>query len=459
MAVDDLIIQFGDLEADESWPSFDEIRRSGSRVFVDEARVSFAKSRLLEDGKCLIRGPEGRGKTVLARNVCGQYLGGRQEVWIVDFALTQVTANLLKKVSIVCSARTTKLILFENVHLADADLVEDLLGLKWDPQIKAPFLFTQRRINGARDGTQTDPLQPLVEAGLTIDLDTDIEIAEQIILLRTGGSYALDPSDREWLNYEIGTPPNLRRLKWYLDAWQHAPKPRRLAEVLRQEVYANVHMEIIQKIPNKFREALILVAAILQFDISFDPLVLRIEERDALERENLISIRGGAYRVAHASDAALIVEAYASKYGASAEEQTSRLVTEYVHRGPRNYVQLFRSLMQPRNKKFVKPLDNQEFSALLASSLQEPISSTTTLLNYLSAAYNTGAAQGIWRLFEAKLAEHGESVQSTLGEPTLNFMQAGKASGLSGPSLLGVMVHPVYGPSRSVSAPRSCSMN
>ncbi len=30
--------------------------------------------------------------------------------------------------------------------------------------------------------------------------------------------------------------------------------------------------------------------------------------------------------------------------------------------------------------------------------------------------------------------------------PTLNFMQAGKASGLSGPSLLGVMVHPVYGP-------------
>ncbi len=30
--------------------------------------------------------------------------------------------------------------------------------------------------------------------------------------------------------------------------------------------------------------------------------------------------------------------------------------------------------------------------------------------------------------------------------PTLNFMQAGKASGLSGPSILGVMVHPVYGP-------------
>jgi epoxyqueuosine reductase len=30
--------------------------------------------------------------------------------------------------------------------------------------------------------------------------------------------------------------------------------------------------------------------------------------------------------------------------------------------------------------------------------------------------------------------------------PTLNFMEAGKASGLSGPSILGVMVHPVYGP-------------
>jgi hypothetical protein len=30
--------------------------------------------------------------------------------------------------------------------------------------------------------------------------------------------------------------------------------------------------------------------------------------------------------------------------------------------------------------------------------------------------------------------------------PTLNFMAAGKAVGLSGPSILGVMVHPVYGP-------------
>jgi epoxyqueuosine reductase len=30
--------------------------------------------------------------------------------------------------------------------------------------------------------------------------------------------------------------------------------------------------------------------------------------------------------------------------------------------------------------------------------------------------------------------------------PTLNFMEAGKAAGLSGPSIIGVVVHPVYGP-------------
>jgi epoxyqueuosine reductase len=30
--------------------------------------------------------------------------------------------------------------------------------------------------------------------------------------------------------------------------------------------------------------------------------------------------------------------------------------------------------------------------------------------------------------------------------PTLNFMEAGKAAGLCGPSIIGVMVHPVYGP-------------
>jgi hypothetical protein len=30
--------------------------------------------------------------------------------------------------------------------------------------------------------------------------------------------------------------------------------------------------------------------------------------------------------------------------------------------------------------------------------------------------------------------------------PTLNFMEAGKAAGLSGPSIIGVVVHPTYGP-------------
>jgi epoxyqueuosine reductase len=32
------------------------------------------------------------------------------------------------------------------------------------------------------------------------------------------------------------------------------------------------------------------------------------------------------------------------------------------------------------------------------------------------------------------------------GGATLNFMEAGRAAGLSGPSILGVMVHPTYGP-------------
>ena len=32
------------------------------------------------------------------------------------------------------------------------------------------------------------------------------------------------------------------------------------------------------------------------------------------------------------------------------------------------------------------------------------------------------------------------------GGPTLSFMEAGRAAGLSGPSILGVMVHPIYGP-------------
>ena len=46
----------------------------------------------------------------------------------------------------------------------------------------------------------------------------------------------------------------------------------------------------------------------------------------------------------------------------------------------------------------------------------------------------------------ASVAEH-RIVYPFIGDgPTLSFMAAGKAAGLAGPSLLGVMVHPAYGP-------------
>ncbi|HEX4209843.1 MAG TPA: hypothetical protein VHY56_05585, partial [Candidatus Binataceae bacterium] len=38
------------------------------------------------------------------------------------------------------------------------------------------------------------------------------------------------------------------------------------------------------------------------------------------------------------------------------------------------------------------------------------------------------------------------SVYPFIGEPTLNFIALGKLAGLGAPSLLGVLIHPVYGP-------------
>ncbi|HEX4209938.1 MAG TPA: hypothetical protein VHY56_06065, partial [Candidatus Binataceae bacterium] len=50
---------------------------------------------------------------------------------------------------------------------------------------------------------------------------------------------------------------------------------------------------------------------------------------------------------------------------------------------------------------------------------------------------------------EPIMRERGVSTTSVypfIGEPTLNFIALGKLAGLGGPSLLGVLIHPVYGP-------------
>jgi hypothetical protein len=416
MAPDDLVVRFEEGLKDKGWPTLDDLNSSRSRVFVNQALVESAAALLARKRLCLIRGAEGRGKTVLARLVGKRLREDQWDVWILDLASWQDTSNVIQVIETIGWRRKRALVIVENAHRADGDLLAELVDLQSGADFQASFLFTTRWIPGTDESEPRDPLRHVVEAGWSVDLNPDVSVAEQVIL-KTVGSYVLDERDRQWIVKEIGSRPNLRRLRWYLDVWLERPPRRRLAEVARKEVYDRVRAQIIQKLPIEHREALILASAILQLDVEFDPLVLDAPDRDALEREKPFSLTSsGYYRIAHASDAALVTEAAADAYRLPADTLTARMIRNYVQRlpRPRNYARLLRCLLQHENEAFARSLAESDLVGLTDAATDDRIWKPAVVLEFLLKTQGQKAAVDFWKQYEASLARHRGGVQAGL---------------------------------------------
>ena len=240
------------------------------------------------------------------------------------------------------------LIVLENAHRADPDQLSELLELRWEAEFLASFLITERWIPQSRDSAINDPLNDVARDGYSIDLDPQIDMAEGVVLA-TAPSYSIDRNDRRWLKREIGEPPNLRRLRWYLDAWTAGVKNRRLAEIPKDDIYGKINSEILAKLQGGHRDTFIQVASILQFDQSFDSAVLDVDEVEELEKEKHITLKNGSFVIAHSSDAALIVEAFAKRQGRSVAAATAKAVLSYLSQSPppRNCVSVINRTCSP----------------------------------------------------------------------------------------------------------------
>ena len=415
----------------KTWPTLEDLRTS--RVFRDEATINLAKALIARHRVCVIRGAEGRGKTVLCRLTANEFKNHGWKICMLDAPSVQSALDARAIASDMDPRRygsDTTLLVVENAHAGIDGLVEELLALINSPGIS--LLFTTRKVFSEHEDTITgDPFETVVGVGCSIDLAPTVDTVEAIIKTTLASrrrlDYALDAKDRAWIVREFRNEmPNLRRLKWYLEYWLNSHHGR-LATVTRDKVYGEVWSFFMSPLSSgsvglsrgplePLQEMLLRIAAVYQFDVPFDgkgedPVALR-----RLLKERLISVVGGTgeYRMQHSSDARFLVESEAATRRKSPEEVTVKCLQYYLERGAASYYQLLVALRrtgETLSACLAAPLKTDE---LVATAARGELGEIANLVDCMVRVGRKPAADQLWEAYKRQLGVNPEDTANAL---------------------------------------------
>ena len=307
------------------------------RVFLDKNRIEKVENLLQRNRICLIRGAEGRGKTVLARVIGFNRYKQGWKVYFID--VSEMTDEEVQSCcfNIVTLGVEKTLFIIENAHQSLDEITPELVKAanNASKNKKTYFIFTLRKIlPGDEQFVLGDPFEEWVEKGMYEDLTPDIEIIKGIIeifIATTEFSHNPNPISEEDLNYvynEVGT--NLRRLSWYLKSWSKIGGP--LSSVTKEMVLEEIIRHIFVPLKDAhLQEMLVKVSAAFQYDINFYGKDFDHATLNKLVKGGDITfLRGDYYKLQHSSDADYIVEAWAFLKKRAPGKITTELLQKYL---------------------------------------------------------------------------------------------------------------------------------
>jgi len=261
-----------------------------------------------------------------------------------------------------------------------------------------------------------------------LDLTPGLEVAHGIINIAAKKiNYKLTEQDECWIENEFGKETiNLRRLKWYLDAWSEIGGP--LSLVPKERVFEKVLNDFfIEKLDINLRRMLLNVSGVFQFDVYFYGRDYDAAILTGLVKRGVITFIGGDYyRLQHSSDAAYIIEAEA-KLTARKEPVvvTTEILTKYLQSKPENYYELMKALFQSKEEPILSEIfnDQKTYDAIFDMVKQDHISVVSWFLHYLTWACSKEKGLEFWSQYK-KLGgdspeEQKEKLKSKLNEATL----------------------------------------
>lgn len=372
----------------QGWPILDDFQQH--RVFFDEKLIAEVESLIQKNNVCLIRGAEGRGKTVLARTVAyNKYIDG-WKVYFIDakelkFDIINKECNAIENFG----KNEKTLFIIENAHIPIYDHIKKLMDSVISVIKTASFIFTIRKIiSEEKDFFTENAFEEWENNGWYVDLNPELElicgIIENFISIKKI-DYSLKNEDLFWIEKEIGIKSaNLRRLNWYLEVWNE--KSGHLYSIKKIEILEKILRDIINPLDVEVQKMLFVISAVFRFDIYFYGERLNRNILYSLTRKGIIGPSlGYYYKLQHTSDAMYILEAEALRANKDIETFTTTLLKEYLQTNPENYFELIKALIINKENKILSNIFNDpEIYKTISNMIeQDNIGAIGAVLSYV----------------------------------------------------------------------------
>ncbi|MBE9593272.1 MAG: hypothetical protein IMF19_07305, partial [Proteobacteria bacterium] len=210
----------------KGWPTFDDFEHG--RVFIDDNLVKRVEDLLKKHRRCLIRGAEGRGKTVLARVVANNRpVDEKERISFYDLreSRNEHIGQILNQFEAAVGEPNEKtLVIVENTHTSFDEITPKLVEFANEHR-EASFIFTSRKILPEDEQLLIEnPFEEWEEKNWCVDLEPGLVVAHSIIktfIAAEERGYSPTEQDVRLIthDFEEGTI-NLRRLNWYLETWK-----------------------------------------------------------------------------------------------------------------------------------------------------------------------------------------------------------------------------------------------
>jgi hypothetical protein len=317
-------------DPDKGWPTLDDFKNK--RVFIDKNLVKSVEDLLARHPCCLIRGAEGRGKTVLARVVANnRLLEDKGRIWFFDVkeCIDERIDEIYNQFKYAVEAsKEKKLIIVENTHTSLDEITPKLVEFA-NKHREVSFIFTSRKILPEDEQILIEnPFEEWEKEKWCVDLEPCLDDAHNIINTFTSAEgYSPTEQDIRWItnDFEEGTinlrrlnwyletwTINLRRLNWYLETWKEKRGHPCLFAVKKEDVLDKVRKKfLLRELVDAEFSLFLEVAGVFQFDVNYYGMTYDNAILPGLVKRGLIGVRGDYYKLQHTSDAAYVIEAEA----------------------------------------------------------------------------------------------------------------------------------------------------
>lgn len=400
-------------DAEEGWPLLSDFKKGN--VFFDTSHIDKVASLLESNKKCVIRGHEGRGKTVLSRIMGHNSSTAGNHVFFVDVSdepegTVKGTLSAIRKIA----EKNSPLFIIENAHAAE-DMTHKLLSLA--DRSTASFIFTTREIYTDSWELELNPFEKWIAAGLNVDLKPDGEAIKNIInTFATANKLAAVTSEDARLVYEqIGT--NLRWLRFYLETWLASRSA--FSEISEEQMLRKVYRDVNEQIGNNsLIDMLGIVASVCQFDVAYYGSPAEISTLQSLSTMKTIkTVAHGQYKFQHSTDAALIVKAVSSAALRNHVEFTTEGLKQYLSRKPYNCFDMVKAVFESKQWEILRKLfeDTNVYNALLQKvNESDGIRDTVSFLSYLTRVLGESKGKRFWLQYRQSLGNTDDEQKAKL---------------------------------------------